>query len=45
MTNAPYADLVLNSTLNQDLMRYELHRVWTVEAKLRPGTRPSIRGA
>jgi hypothetical protein len=39
MTNASYAELVLNSALNQDLMRYELHRVWTVEAKLRPGTR------
>ena len=39
MTNASYAELVLNGSLNQDLMRYELHRVWTVEAKLRPGTR------
>ncbi|GMU47499.1 MAG: hypothetical protein AMXMBFR26_22810 [Porticoccaceae bacterium] len=25
--------------LNQDLARYELHRVWVVEAKLREGTR------
>src|SRR3546814_8878385 len=24
--------------LNQDLPRYELHRVWVVEANLRPGT-------
>lgn len=39
MTNASYADLVLNGSLNQDLMRYELHRVWTVQATLRPGTR------
>ena len=39
MTNASYAELVLNGTLNQDLMRYELHRVWTVQATLRPGTR------
>lgn len=39
MSNASYADLVLNGSLNQDLMRYELHRVWTVQATLRPGTR------
>ena len=38
MANAPYADLVLNGSVNQDLMRYELHRVWTVQATLRsPG--------
>jgi len=24
--------------LNQDLARYELHRVWVIEAKLKPGT-------
>ncbi len=38
-TNASYADLVKTGTLNQDLMRYELHRVWTINATLRPGTR------
>jgi hypothetical protein len=39
MANATYAELVLNGSLNQDLMRYELHRVWTVQATLRAGTR------
>lgn len=37
--NAKYADLIKPVSINQDLMRYELHRVWTVEAKLRAGTR------
>ncbi len=33
-----YADLAKPKHLNQDLPRYELHRVWVVEANLRPGT-------
>ncbi|NKF23791.1 DUF1329 domain-containing protein [Solimonas marina] len=32
-----YKDLVRPRHLNQDLPRYELHRVWVVEATLRPG--------
>ncbi|MFT3810429.1 MAG: DUF1329 domain-containing protein [Micropepsaceae bacterium] len=39
MANSTYAELVLNGSINQDLMRYELHRVWTTQATLRPGTR------
>lgn len=37
--NAKYAELIKPVHLNQELVRYELHRVWTIEAKLRPGTR------
>ena len=33
-----YADLLKPGHLNQDLARYELHRVWVVEADLKPGT-------
>lgn len=33
-----YKDLATPRHLNQDLPRYELHRVWVVEASLRPGT-------
>ena len=32
------ADLLKPLHLNQDLARYELHRVWVVEATLKPGT-------
>jgi hypothetical protein len=32
-----YADLVKPSVMNQDYVRYELHRVWAVEAALRSG--------
>lgn len=32
------ADVLKPHHINQDLARYELHRVWVVEAKLRPGT-------
>ena len=32
-------DLVRPGHLNPDLMRYELHRVWIVDARLRDGTR------
>jgi hypothetical protein len=34
-----YADILKPLHINQDLTRYELHRVWVVEAKLKPGTR------
>lgn len=33
-----YSDLLKPGHLNQDLARYELHRVWVVEATLKPGT-------
>lgn len=39
LLNSKYADLIRPLNINQELARYELHRVWTVEAKLRPGTR------
>lgn len=35
----PFKDLVRPGHLNPDLMRYELHRVWVVEATLRSGFR------
>ena len=31
------SDIIRRGTVNSDLMRYELHRVWVVEAKLRTG--------
>ena len=34
-----YDDLVMPGHLNPDLMRYELHRVWVVDANLKEGTR------
>ncbi|MDX1571181.1 MAG: DUF1329 domain-containing protein [Xanthomonadales bacterium] len=34
-----YDDFVRPGHLNPDLMRYELHRVWVVDARLREGTR------
>ena len=34
-----YKDLIRPGHLNQDLARYELHRVWVVEATLRAGQR------
>lgn len=34
-----YEEMIQPAHLNQDLMRYELHRVWTVEANLREGQR------
>ena len=34
-----YDKLVLPGHLNPDIMRYELHRVWVVEARLREGVR------
>lgn len=33
-----YKDFANPKHLNQDLARYELHRVWVVEAEVRPGT-------
>jgi hypothetical protein len=33
-----YGDVLKAGHLNQDLARYELHRVWAVEATLKPGT-------
>ncbi|MDE2149156.1 MAG: DUF1329 domain-containing protein [Gammaproteobacteria bacterium] len=32
-----YRDIVHPGHLNQDLTRYELHRVWVIQADLRPG--------
>jgi hypothetical protein len=37
--NTKYADFVKPSHVNQDRVRYEPHRVWTVEATLKPGSR------
>ena len=34
-----YDDLLTPHTLNPDHVRYELHRVWVVEARLKPGMR------
>src|SRR5690606_9217560 len=35
----PYDDIIKPGHINQDLTRYELHRVYEVEATLREGTR------
>jgi hypothetical protein len=37
--NAKYSDIVLAGHLNPDYLRFELHRVWVVEATLKPGAR------
>ncbi|MBS4078268.1 DUF1329 domain-containing protein [Pseudomonas rustica] len=37
--NLKYADILKAGHINQDLTRYELHRVWEVVAKLKPGER------
>lgn len=34
-----YADIIQAGHINQDLVRYELHRVWVVDATVRDGTR------
>lgn len=34
-----YSDMIQPGHINQDLTRYELHRVWVVDAKVREGTR------
>lgn len=33
-----YADLIRRGHINQDLARYELHRVWVVESNIKPRT-------
>ncbi len=33
-----YKDIIRPGHINQDLARYELHRVWIIEANVRPGT-------
>jgi len=33
----PYDNILRSNTVNPDLLRYELHRVWVVEAELRKG--------
>ncbi|MDB6092219.1 MAG: outer rane lipoproteinsorting protein [Gammaproteobacteria bacterium] len=33
-----YADVLKKNHINQDLARYELHRVWVVDSTLKPGT-------
>jgi hypothetical protein len=38
-TKLKYSDIVKAGHINQDLTRYELHRVWKVEATLKPGKR------
>ncbi len=42
LINSPtfkYADLIRPGHINQDLARYELHRVWVVEANIKQGIR------
>ena len=42
LINSPrvkYKDIIRPLHINQDLARYELHRVWVVEATLKPGLR------
>lgn len=34
-----YSDIIKTNHVNPDLLRYELHRVWVVEATLKPGAR------
>ncbi|HXY76409.1 MAG TPA: DUF1329 domain-containing protein [Steroidobacteraceae bacterium] len=34
-----YSELLHKNHLNQDLVRYELHRVWVVDSTLKPGVR------
>lgn len=38
-TNAKYSDIIQAGHINQDFARYELHRVWHVEATLKDGER------
>ncbi len=33
-----YSDILKKNHINQDLARYELHRVWVVDSTLKPGT-------
>lgn len=34
-----YAEMLKPGTLNPEVMRYELHRVWVIEGRLKPGLR------
>ncbi|WP_298371519.1 DUF1329 domain-containing protein [Azospirillum sp.] len=34
-----YSNIIMENTVNQDLVRYEPHRVWVVQATLKPGAR------
>ncbi|NNF15777.1 MAG: DUF1329 domain-containing protein [Gammaproteobacteria bacterium] len=34
-----YSDIIMPGHINPDYLRYELHRVWVVEATLKPGER------
>ncbi|MCY1286703.1 hypothetical protein D9M68_281810 [compost metagenome] len=38
-SNLKYDDIIEPGHINQDLTRYELHRVWEVEGTLKPGQR------
>jgi len=38
-TGLSYDDIILPGHINQELARYELHRVWVVEANLKEGSR------
>mgnify|MGYP000063289505 FL=1 len=38
-TNVKYKDIIKAGHINQDYSRYELHRVWQVEASLKEGSR------
>lgn len=38
-----YADIIRPGHMNQDYPRYELHRVWVVEATLAPGQRHQLK--
>ena len=38
-TSLKYDQIIQTNHLNQDLVRYEPHRVWVVEASLKPGER------
>lgn len=37
--SAKYEDIIMQGHINQDFTRYELHRVWKVEATLKAGAR------
>ncbi len=37
--NLKYGDIIKANHIEQDLARYELHRVWVVQATLKPGVR------
>jgi hypothetical protein len=41
--DASYEKLIRKGALNPEFTRYELHRVWVVEASLKPGIRHSFR--